>query len=178
MKPLKTLSSKKVFEHPWETIEIEKVQLNNGKIIDYLISKPNPFVIVILTNSQKQLLILRQYKHGAKEYLFGFPAGYMNIGENALHAAKRELMEETGIVAKNWKKLGFYYENSTRSPVMFHVFSAVVGSYSSGGDNTDIVEGKIKALWITKKELQKDASNKFLSSPMLTAFAAYIFNKK
>lgn len=95
-----------------------------------------------------------------------------------MHAAKRELVEETQIVAKNWKKLGFFYENPTRSPIKFYVFSAKATSSALTSTNLDIVEGEIKTQWVTKKEVQKDMSNKFLSSPMLTALAVYLFAEK
>jgi ADP-ribose pyrophosphatase len=181
MKPFKTLSSQKVFVHPWETIEIEKVQLKNGKIVDYLISKPNPFVIILVTNSQKQILILKQYKHGAKMDMYGFPAGFINKNESILHAAKRELAEETSIVAKNWKKLGTFYENPTRSPVKFYVFSAQEAKTASASNiNPDIIEGEIEAMWVSKEELEKNLYKKFLSAPMLTALATFLafFAKK
>ena len=52
---------------------------------------------------------MRQYRLPADQYLWELPAGKIDEGENALQAAKRELVEETGLRAKKWKKLAFFY---------------------------------------------------------------------
>ena len=49
--------------------------------------------------STPRVLLERQYRHAAKDYLWELPAGRIDPGENALHAAQRELLEETGLAA-------------------------------------------------------------------------------
>jgi ADP-ribose pyrophosphatase len=51
----------------------------------------------------------RQYRHAAREFLLEVPAGKMEEGEDALAAAKRELLEETGFKAKRWRKIIRYF---------------------------------------------------------------------
>lgn len=55
------------------------------------------------------ILIERQYRHAAQQFLFELPAGRIEPGEAPLAAAKRELIEETGFRAKRWSKLVKYY---------------------------------------------------------------------
>lgn len=50
-------------------------------------------------------VMVQQYRHGSKSIVREFPAGMVDNGEKALTAAKRELMEETGIVSKDIKHL-------------------------------------------------------------------------
>jgi 8-oxo-dGTP pyrophosphatase MutT (NUDIX family) len=50
------------------------------------------------------IVMERQYRHAAREYLLEVPAGKMEEGEDALAGAKRELLEETGFQAKRWRK--------------------------------------------------------------------------
>ncbi|HEY0795253.1 MAG TPA: NUDIX hydrolase [Acidisarcina sp.] len=63
------------------------------------------------SGSKKDPLIVleRQYRHAANEYLWEIPAGKMDPGEERLAAAKRELLEETGYKAKKWTKLVRYF---------------------------------------------------------------------
>jgi ADP-ribose pyrophosphatase len=66
--------------------------------VDASRSKKNPMI-----------LIERQYRHAAGQFLFELPAGRIEPGEKPLAAAKRELIEETGFRAKTWSKLTRYY---------------------------------------------------------------------
>jgi ADP-ribose pyrophosphatase len=61
-------------------------------------SRKNPWIV-----------IERQYRHAANQYLWELPAGKLDPGEDALTGAKRELAEETGYSAKKWKPLVEYY---------------------------------------------------------------------
>jgi ADP-ribose pyrophosphatase len=55
------------------------------------------------------IVMERQYRHAAREFLLEVPAGKMEEGEDALAAAKRELLEETGFKAKRWRKMIRYF---------------------------------------------------------------------
>ena len=55
------------------------------------------------------IVIERQYRHAAGQFLWELPAGKMDVGEDPLTGAKRELAEETGYQARNWSKFFEYY---------------------------------------------------------------------
>jgi len=55
------------------------------------------------------IVIERQYRHAANQFLWELPAGKLDPGEEALTGAKRELAEETGYGAKKWTPLVEYY---------------------------------------------------------------------
>jgi len=59
--------------------------------------------------SHPHVLLERQYRHAAGSYLWELPAGRIDKGENALAAAKRELLEETGYTASRWKRILKFY---------------------------------------------------------------------
>ena len=74
----------------------------------------NGSVIVLAVDSSVNpadptILIERQYRYAAQQFLYELPAGRIEPGENPLAAAKRELIEETGFRAKKWSKLVKYY---------------------------------------------------------------------
>ncbi len=56
-----------------------------------------------------EVIMERQYRHAAGQFLFELPAGRVEPGEATLAAAKRELIEETGYRAKQWKLLTKYF---------------------------------------------------------------------
>jgi len=61
------------------------------------------------THSEPAVLLVRQYRHAAQQYLWELCAGRMDKGEHELTAAKRELLEETGYTAAHWKRILKFY---------------------------------------------------------------------
>ncbi len=56
-----------------------------------------------------RILLERQYRHAADDYLWELPAGRIDPGERELHAAQRELLEETGYTADRWRRILHFY---------------------------------------------------------------------
>ena len=61
------------------------------------------------TGKEPRVLLARQYRHAANQSLWELPAGRIDEGEDALTAAKRELLEETGYAARRWKRALFFW---------------------------------------------------------------------
>lgn len=68
-------------------------------------------VVLPVDNSGKDLrvLLVRQYRHAAGQFLWELPAGGIDAGESALEGAKRELIEETGYTSETWKRALFFW---------------------------------------------------------------------
>ena len=89
----------------------------------------NGSVVVLAVDSSKNakdpsILIERQYRHAAGQFLLELPAGRIEPGEAPLAAAKRELIEETGYRSKKWSKLVQYYASPGFLSEYFNVFLA------------------------------------------------------
>jgi ADP-ribose pyrophosphatase len=56
-----------------------------------------------------RVLLERQYRHAANDFLWEIPAGRIDPGEKPLPAAQRELLEETGYTASNWRRIFNFY---------------------------------------------------------------------
>jgi ADP-ribose pyrophosphatase len=56
-----------------------------------------------------RVLLERQYRHAANDYLWELPAGRIDPGESELDAARREMIEETGYRADRWRRILKFY---------------------------------------------------------------------
>jgi len=97
----RTVLRGRVFE-----LAVEKVELPGGRRTELeILRHPGAAAIVPLTDAGEVVLI-RQYRHAAGDYLWEIPAGTRGAGEPSLSCARRELEEETGYRATDWVELG------------------------------------------------------------------------
>ncbi|HEX3438277.1 MAG TPA: NUDIX hydrolase [Pseudacidobacterium sp.] len=110
---VEVLSTKVAFDGPLFRVLSEEVREPGNKISRRDIIRHNGSVVILAIDdvSKKDPLVVmeRQYRHAAGQYLWEVPAGKMDEGEERLAAAKRELKEETGYRAKKWTKLVRYF---------------------------------------------------------------------
>lgn len=103
---------------------LEKVQLDNGRIMDVeMVRHPGATAIVALT-PQGQVILLRQYRHSAEASIWEIPAGTLEPGEAPEICARRELAEEAGLHAARWEPLGQLYALPGYSDEIIHLFLA------------------------------------------------------
>jgi ADP-ribose pyrophosphatase len=74
----------------------------------------NGSVVILAVDESKnpkdpEIILERQYRHAAGQFLLELPAGRVEPGESLLAAAKREMIEETGYRAKRWTLLTKYF---------------------------------------------------------------------
>ncbi|HUY82658.1 MAG TPA: NUDIX hydrolase [Acidobacteriaceae bacterium] len=112
-KPAHVVSSSTVYKGPLFRVEQEHVREPNcGTVIRDIVRHGGSVVILAIDDAKKKdpLVVLeRQYRHAASQFLYEVPAGKIDPDEDRLPAAKRELAEETGFRAKKWTKLARYY---------------------------------------------------------------------
>lgn len=61
---------------------------------------------VVASDEENRIIMEKQFRYALNDYLLEIPAGKLDAGEDPLVCAKRELEEETGIVASEWISLG------------------------------------------------------------------------
>jgi len=74
--------------------------------------------------NESKVLLLRQYRHALKGYIWEIPAGTLDPQESVINCAKRELIEETGYSADHWQKLGEITPVPGYSDERIHIFLA------------------------------------------------------
>src|SRR5690606_8090395 len=93
----KVLKSEYLVRAPWAVLRKDVCQMPSGHIVPeyYVLEYPNWVNIVGLT-ADDQFILVRQYRHGSASTVLEIPGGVIDDGEEALVAAKREMLEETG----------------------------------------------------------------------------------
>jgi ADP-ribose pyrophosphatase len=111
-KKAQVLSSREVYRGPAFWITTDQVLEPSGIQARRDVVRHSGSVVVMPvddSSSEPRVLLLRQYRHAAQQYLWELCAGRIDEGENELVAAKRELREETGFSARRWKRIFRYY---------------------------------------------------------------------
>ncbi len=85
------------------------VLLPNGRTIKITYINHPGAVIIAPFIDQDTVLMMRQFRPALRKYIYELPAGTLDANESLLTCARRELLEETGMKAKRWKKLGGIY---------------------------------------------------------------------
>ena len=88
------------------TLNEERVKLPNDVICNLEIVRHPGGAAVVAINENKQVCLLKQYRHAAGGWLWELPAGKLESEEPAEKTAIRELREEAGVIASQWQDLG------------------------------------------------------------------------
>ncbi len=110
----KLISSKLAYEGKVFSVFADKVEEPGGHIHIREVVRHNGSVVILAVDDSKnskdpEIILERQYRHAAGQFLFELPAGKVEAGEATLAAARREMIEETGYRAKRWTLLTKYF---------------------------------------------------------------------
>lgn len=106
------ISSRTVYRGPVFWVTTDQVLEPAGiKVRRDLVHHSGSIVVLAVDDSSStpRVLLERQYRHAANDFLWELPAGRIDPGEEELAAAKRELIEETGYRADHWRRILKFY---------------------------------------------------------------------
>jgi len=110
----KLLEQKLAYDGPLFKVWSETVEEPGGIVSNREIIRHNGSVVILAVDDRQSkrdpyIIMERQYRQAAQQFLLELPAGRREVDEKPLAAAKREMIEETGYRARSWKKLVRYY---------------------------------------------------------------------
>jgi ADP-ribose pyrophosphatase len=126
VEPWKTLASRTVLDRsPWLSVEDRTVELPDGRVIDdWPWVETRAFANVVAVRRDGLFPVFRQTKYAVEGTSLGPVGGYLEPGEDPLVAARRELLEETGHEADDWRALGSYVVDGNRGCGIGHLYLA------------------------------------------------------
>lgn len=102
---IEVLASRALIEAPVFRVVAESIRLPSGlKQELVLVDHPGAVCVAALCDTG-ELILVRQYRHAAGEWMLELPAGRLEPGETGEEAARRELEEETGHRAREWRRV-------------------------------------------------------------------------
>lgn len=137
MKKWEIIKSSVVHKNKYFSIVMEKFYLGDGSFGKYYLLKQPDFVAVIAVEDE-YVYFVEMDRYTLRKRMLEIPMGGIEEGETPLMAAKRELKEETGITAKQMKKIGCSESFKGRSNQRFTIF--VAQGLSFGEQDLDEVE--------------------------------------
>lgn len=135
------LSSERVYQGRVINLRVDTVQLDDGKVSTREIVEHRGAVALVPIDEEGNVLLVKQYRRAADRELLEIPAGTLEIGEDPLDCARRELQEETGFSATTLESLTAFYPVPGYSTEFIRVYVAAgLQPALKGGDDDEEIE--------------------------------------
>ena len=123
------LSTRRVYEGKVINVDKDKVRFPDGSVGELeMVRHPGASAVVpFLTDpasADPQILLIKQFRHAADDFIYEIPAGKLDGGEEPLMCARRELLEETGCSAEQIQHLCSFYTTPGFTDEVIHAFMA------------------------------------------------------
>jgi ADP-ribose pyrophosphatase len=149
---MKLISSTELNKTPIFTVTLDRAIDPDGFEIKRAIVQHGGSAVMMPVDEKGRILLVRQYRLPARQYLWELPAGRVDEGESLLKAAKRELREETGYRAKKWKKIAEFFPSPGFLAEKMTIFLA---TELLAGEAKPMEDERIETRWFTRRELQE-----------------------
>ncbi len=150
--PMKTISSQELLSTPIFRVTMDHAVDPGGFEIRRAIVRHRGSAVMMAVDDRKRVLLVRQYRLPARDYLWELPAGRLDEGETPLRAARRELREETGCTARKWTPLVGFFPSPGYVEEKMTIFLAEDLRY---GKAQPMEDERIETGWFTLKQIAK-----------------------
>jgi 8-oxo-dGDP phosphatase len=160
------ISSKQVYKNRYMTITEDVLMTGHGDKVTYGIVRKEPFSVVIPWDGERTLLV-GQYRPSADVYSWEFPMGHAE-SDSPLVAAKRELQEETGLVASDCVEIAQFYPAIGTMNQLGYIY--VVSKWTVGEQELDVSEKDMQIQWVTLNQVNELITDgTIIDGPTITA---------
>ncbi len=127
-KKYKVKETKKVFSGHIFKIFVDMVEMPSGRVVEREMLAHSGAVGIVPITSNRDVLLVEQYRHAVKDRMLEIPAGKLDVDEDPLECAVRELKEETGATISEIEKLSEFFNAPGYSSEVFYLYLARVES--------------------------------------------------
>lgn len=140
----KTINEQTIYENPWIAVEHHDVITPAGGEGVYGVVKfKNKAIGVVPVDADNHVYLVGQFRYPLNEYSWEIPEGGGPLNELPLDAAKRELKEETGLVAEQWTELGrIHTSNSATNEEGFLFMAENLSQFEPETEDTEEIQVK------------------------------------
>lgn len=126
LKPWKILDSKYLYKTNGVALRIDQCEIPGGNVFEPYVIETRTWVNIIALTKDREVILEKQYRHGAGQVMLEIPAGIMDEeDESPLQAAQRELLEETGYTSDKFIEVGRAYPNPATHNNLTYSFLAL-----------------------------------------------------
>ncbi len=122
--PWRRISSRVVYQTPWFRVREDAVVTPTGQRGLYAFLDYPGSVGIVAVNARREVAIIREWNYPTHRWVWGIPSGGRQRGFSPLHDARRELLEETGLKAKRWRRLAIVGESPGLTNDIKYIFLA------------------------------------------------------
>lgn len=168
----KLINEEKKYKGPRFDVVRKTYEREDGvKIIRDIVNPGDAAVILPITDNN-EVVFEKQYRESVEKVCLELPAGMIENGEEPIDTAKRELEEETGIIAKKLEHMITIYPSTGYTSEKVHIFLAK--DFEEGKVHLDSTEEIIDVVKIPIEQCIEDAKNgKLENSSQLIAILLY-----
>lgn len=142
--PWQKISSHEVYDNKWINVRHEEVIKPNGESGVYGVAHFKYLAAAVIPlDSDGNIWLVGQFRYTLNEYSWEIPMGGGDLNANSLDSAKRELKEETGLIASKWTNLGrLHTSNSVTDEVGYMYLAEDLQLGQADPDDTEILQVK------------------------------------
>jgi len=163
------------------TLRTDKVRTPDDELAERDVVLHPGAVAVLALDDVQQVLLIRQYRHPVGRLLWEIPAGLRDVsGETPWATARRELLEEAGYRARDWRVLADYYTSPGFTTERLRVFLARDLEFVPEAERDfvpEAEEAQLLSAWLpldeaVRKVFAGDLHNGVAALAILAAYAA------
>ena len=163
------------------TVRTDKVRMPGNNVAEREVVIHPGAVAALALDDAGQVLLIRQYRHPVARLLWEIPAGLCDVaGEPPWQTARRELLEEAGYRARDWRLLADYFSSPGYSTERLRVFLArdlecvpeAERDFTPADEETQLVPAWIPLDEAVRKVLAGDLHNGVAALAVMAGYAA------
>ena len=119
-----SIERKMIYDGRVIKVSVDTVELPNGMRVPLELVRHPGGAAVVAIDDENRVCLLRQYRHAAGGYIYELPAGKLEPDEPPESTARRELVEEGAVSARDWSSLGAFFSSPGVFTEVIHLFLA------------------------------------------------------